>query len=47
MERVHLLLELEKIRKYIIGFVVEAYFSITLHKKDLKILQDIQSYLSG
>jgi len=30
--------------KYRIGFVVEAYFSITLHKKDLKILQDIQSY---
>lgn len=30
--------------KYRTGFLVEAVFSITLHKKDLVILQEIQSY---
>lgn len=38
------MIRVRKNLKYRIGFVVEAYFSITLHKKDLKILQDIQSY---
>ena len=30
--------------KYRLGFAVEAGFSITLHKKDLMILQEIQTY---
>ena len=30
--------------KYRLGFTVEAGFSITLHKKDLMILQEIQTY---
>jgi len=38
------MIRVRKNPKYRIGFVVEAYFSIALHKKDLKILQDIQSY---
>ena len=38
------MIRVRKNPKYRVGFVVEAYFSITLHKKDLKILQDIQSY---
>ena len=36
-----------KVRKrpqYRLGFTVEALFSIALHKKDIKILQEIQSY---
>jgi hypothetical protein len=38
------MIRVRKNPKYRIGFVVEVYFSITLHKKDQKILEDIQSY---
>lgn len=41
------LIRVRKNPKYKVGFVVEAYFSITLHKKDLLILQEIQSYFGG
>ena len=39
------IIRVRKNSKYRRGFLVEAYFSIALHKKDVKILQDIQSYL--
>lgn len=38
------MIRVRKNPKYRTGFVVEAYFSISLHKKDLAILQEIQSY---
>jgi len=38
------MIRVRKNPKYKVGFLVEAYFSIALHKKDLKVLQDIQSY---
>lgn len=39
------IIRVKKNKKYRVGFVVEAYFSITLHEKDISILQDIQRYL--
>ena len=39
------MIRVKKNKKYRVGFVVEAYFSITLHEKDISILQDIQRYL--
>ena len=38
------MIRVRKNSKYRVGFVVEAYFSIAIHKKDLRILQEIQSY---
>ena len=38
------IIRVRKTPKYRVGFLVEAYFSIALHKKDLKILQDIKAY---
>ena len=38
------MIRVRKNPKYRTGFAVEAYFSISLHKKDLIILQEIQSY---
>ena len=38
------MIKVKKNSKYRLGFTVEAVFSITLHKKDLMILQEIQAY---
>jgi hypothetical protein len=38
------MIRVRKNPKYRVGFSVEAYFSISLHKKDIRILQEIQSY---
>jgi len=38
------MIRVRKNSKYRLGFTVEAGFSITLHKKDLMILQEIQTY---
>ena len=41
------MIRVRKNSKYRLGFLVEAYFSIALHKKDLFILQEIQAYFGG
>nr|ATI20303.1 LAGLIDADG endonuclease [Juglanconis sp.] len=41
------MIRVRKNAKYRTGFVVEVYFSMDLHKKDLKILQEIQAYFGG
>ena len=38
------MIRVRKNPKYRIGFAVEVYFSISLHKKDLRILQEIKAY---
>lgn len=38
------MIRVRKNPKYRIGFTVEVYFSISLHKKDIRILQEIQAY---
>jgi len=38
------MIRIKKNSKYRLGFVVEANFAIALHKVDLEILQEIQSY---
>ncbi len=38
------MIRVRKNSKYRLGFTVEAVFSVTLHKKDIMILQEIQTY---
>jgi len=41
------MIRVRKNAKYRTGFVVEVYFLMDLHKKDLNILQEIQAYFGG